>query len=308
MENSNLDEIEGFFRSISEGVRSILDFFADLLGIERREPGALKEHLADRKEQLVDRTGEILDFVNWEVVFSIPNMFSYSRLPFGFLLLYMIKYDFNVLAVGAVFAIAAVTDALDGFLAVRLNQQTYVGAFVDPFFDKIFLACCAFGFYQQIDHRIFWTLFSIEFVLLAVSVWAFFAVMMKVMKAETDIKSNYFGKTKFALECLALSFLIIGGNFFLWGLGIVVLTSLVFFWYFFRRWNWFYLTAGTVTVIAIGFLFQKLGPAKSVDFTLLAAIIFALLSAWTKIRRWLKERTNNQPTITKEVMNESRAE
>src|SRR4029077_20568275 len=43
----------------------------------------------------------------------------------------------------AIFAVAAISDFVDGFLARRLGQQSPIGAFLDPLADKL-LAGCAF--------------------------------------------------------------------------------------------------------------------------------------------------------------------
>lgn len=48
-------------------------------------------------------------------------------------------HDVNVLATLA-FALAAVTDWLDGYLARRLNQTSAFGAFLDPVADKLMVA------------------------------------------------------------------------------------------------------------------------------------------------------------------------
>jgi CDP-diacylglycerol--glycerol-3-phosphate 3-phosphatidyltransferase len=44
------------------------------------------------------------------------------------------------LAAGSVFAAAAITDTLDGYLARRLGQTTPLGAFLDPVADKLIVA------------------------------------------------------------------------------------------------------------------------------------------------------------------------
>jgi cardiolipin synthase len=41
-----------------------------------------------------------------------------------------------------VLAVSGITDALDGFLARILNQQTVLGAYLDPIADKALLASC----------------------------------------------------------------------------------------------------------------------------------------------------------------------
>jgi len=41
---------------------------------------------------------------------------------------------------GLLFAAAAITDSLDGYLARRLGQTTRLGAFLDPVADKLMVA------------------------------------------------------------------------------------------------------------------------------------------------------------------------
>lgn len=41
----------------------------------------------------------------------------------------------------AIFAVMAITDKLDGYLARRLNQTTKLGAILDPVADKLLIAC-----------------------------------------------------------------------------------------------------------------------------------------------------------------------
>src|SRR5450432_604442 len=41
---------------------------------------------------------------------------------------------------GLIFAIAAITDSLDGYLARRLGQTTRLGTFLDPVADKLIVA------------------------------------------------------------------------------------------------------------------------------------------------------------------------
>jgi len=43
-------------------------------------------------------------------------------------------------AAGTLFALAAITDSLDGYLARRLGQTTALGAFLDPVADKLIVA------------------------------------------------------------------------------------------------------------------------------------------------------------------------
>ena len=72
-------------------------------------------------------------------IFTVPNQLTLLRL--GFLPLFLISVFYEHYRVGlAVLLIAAVTDALDGFMARRLNQRTALGAYLDPIADKLLLS------------------------------------------------------------------------------------------------------------------------------------------------------------------------
>jgi cardiolipin synthase len=75
-------------------------------------------------------------FVN---VTHLPNLLSFARLilaPYIFLLLWQHNYR-NALVL---FAIAGVTDGLDGFFARRFGAGSRFGAHLDPVADKILLS------------------------------------------------------------------------------------------------------------------------------------------------------------------------
>lgn len=73
---------------------------------------------------------------------NIPNILTLLRIasiPLV-LVLYYLPFGWGNWASAAVFAFAAVTDWLDGFLARQLNQTTPLGAFLDPVADKLMVA------------------------------------------------------------------------------------------------------------------------------------------------------------------------
>jgi len=79
--------------------------------------------------------------------FNLPNTLTWLRIgliPLFVLVFYLpdglLPRPFlNLLATG-LFALAAVTDWLDGYLARRLNQTSAFGAFLDPVADKLMVA------------------------------------------------------------------------------------------------------------------------------------------------------------------------
>ncbi|HLA29567.1 MAG TPA: CDP-diacylglycerol--glycerol-3-phosphate 3-phosphatidyltransferase [Pseudomonas sp.] len=73
---------------------------------------------------------------------NIPNLLTVLRvllIPF-FILLFYLPFSWSYWAASAVFACAAATDWLDGYLARRLEQSTPFGAFLDPVADKLMVA------------------------------------------------------------------------------------------------------------------------------------------------------------------------
>jgi len=57
-----------------------------------------------------------------------------------FVLVFYFPYKWSYIASAAIFAAAAATDWLDGYLARKLNQSTPFGAFLDPVADKLMVA------------------------------------------------------------------------------------------------------------------------------------------------------------------------
>lgn len=73
---------------------------------------------------------------------NIPNLLTLFRLLLipVFVLLFYLPYKWSYLASALVFALAALTDWLDGYLARKLDQSTSFGAFLDPVADKVMVA------------------------------------------------------------------------------------------------------------------------------------------------------------------------
>lgn len=72
---------------------------------------------------------------------NIPNFLSLFRIILvPVTVVYLIDGSFFIAL--AIFTLAGITDALDGFLARVLNQKTLVGAYLDPLADKALLTSC----------------------------------------------------------------------------------------------------------------------------------------------------------------------
>jgi CDP-diacylglycerol--glycerol-3-phosphate 3-phosphatidyltransferase len=73
---------------------------------------------------------------------NIPNLLTVLRVLLipVFIFLFYLPFAWSYLAASAVFALAAITDWFDGYLARRLQQSTPFGAFLDPVADKLMVA------------------------------------------------------------------------------------------------------------------------------------------------------------------------
>jgi len=70
---------------------------------------------------------------------SLPNVLTWLRIALVpvLVLVFLLPWGWSYFACAAVFALAAGTDWLDGYLARRLGQTTHFGAFLDPVADKL---------------------------------------------------------------------------------------------------------------------------------------------------------------------------
>jgi CDP-diacylglycerol--glycerol-3-phosphate 3-phosphatidyltransferase len=72
---------------------------------------------------------------------NVPNTLTVSRLVLAVLVFVLIANEFYLWAL-VIFTIAAVTDALDGYFARLLKQDTPLGRQLDPLVDKVIVAGC----------------------------------------------------------------------------------------------------------------------------------------------------------------------
>ena len=76
-------------------------------------------------------------------MWTIPNQITLFRIILipVFVLIFYLPITWSHFGAFVVFWFAAVSDALDGYLARRLNQSSPFGAFSDPVADKLMVVC-----------------------------------------------------------------------------------------------------------------------------------------------------------------------
>jgi CDP-diacylglycerol--glycerol-3-phosphate 3-phosphatidyltransferase len=83
-------------------------------------------------------------------VFNLPNQLTAARLVLALFLFVFIEWHWWITC-AVVFAVAAVTDWLDGYLARKQGLTSTLGRNMDPLVDKV-LVCGAYIFLLPVDH------------------------------------------------------------------------------------------------------------------------------------------------------------
>ena len=74
-----------------------------------------------------------------ENIWNVPNILTLSRVFLTFVVIYMIISEFNIISIVSVFALAALTDGLDGIIARKFNLITEFGRKFDIFADRLLM-------------------------------------------------------------------------------------------------------------------------------------------------------------------------
>lgn len=144
------------------------------------------------------------------------------------------------LLAAAVFAIASLTDWLDGYLARKLDQTTELGAFLDPVADKLLVLVVSLVL-----------LVAYPVLLLPVAIIVARELVISALREWTAAKGKrvavaFTGKLKATIQMLAIIALLMledGEPRLLWllGAGLIYLSAVLALWsmgqYFYRAWH-----------------------------------------------------------------------
>lgn len=139
---------------------------------------------------------------------NIPNLLTVLRvllIPI-FIVLFYVPYHWSYTAASTVFAIAAATDWLDGYLARRLKQSTPFGAFLDPVADKLMVAVALVLLVQV--HANFWLTLPAAIIICREIVVSALREWMAEIGARAHVAVSNLGKWKTAAQMLALVILL----------------------------------------------------------------------------------------------------
>lgn len=148
-------------------------------------------------------------------IFNLANFASFVRLPLALLIIYapslMMQYVY--------FAIAALSDLADGFIARKLKETSKLGAILDPIFDRVFLIIVFIFFFTQLELPLIYIL--LFFTRDAVTITFSTLQAAFKFKKKIDIKARLVGKIVTGLQFATL-LIMMAGNLALIKIGMYV--------------------------------------------------------------------------------------
>ncbi len=145
------------------------------------------------------------------MLFNLPNLLTWLRIlaiPLLIAVFYLPErwltgYERNLVS-SILFAAAAATDWLDGYLARRLNQTSAFGAFLDPVADKLMVAAALIVLLQlgRLDAIVVFIIIGREIAISALREW-----MAKVGRGKS-MAVNFLGKIKTTSQLAAIPLLL----------------------------------------------------------------------------------------------------
>lgn len=123
-------------------------------------------------------------------------------------------YDFWMLSFG-LFAVAALTDFMDGWLARVRGEQTLLGAILDPLADKILIVSCFAVFALHDDTALAVPVWFVITMLAKELMLCIGAICVYLHMGYVEIRPTLLGKTTTAIQLLVIAWLF-ACHFFVW--------------------------------------------------------------------------------------------
>src|SRR5271167_4424007 len=143
-----------------------------------------------------------------QTYWNLPNTLTWLRILMipAILLLFNLPYWWKDPATCAAFALAGITDSLDGYYARKWGQTSRLGAFLDPVADKLIVAAALVLIVSK-DPRWFVAIVAVVIIGREIAVSALREWMAEI-GARGRIRVSIWGKYKTVLQIVGLSLLL----------------------------------------------------------------------------------------------------
>src|ERR1700675_389748 len=152
---------------------------------------------------------------NGRSLWNLPNALTWLRIlmiPAILALFYLLPFWWADPAACAAFALAGITDTLDGYYARKLGQTSRLGAFLDPVADKLIVAAALVLIVSK-DPRWFVVMMAIIIIGREIAVSALREWMAEI-GARGRIKVSVLAKYKTIMQIVGLSLLLFREDIF----------------------------------------------------------------------------------------------
>lgn len=179
-----------------------------------------EQHLSSHRDAVVPIPSRMLGY--------LPNALTISRILLipVFVAFFLTPTPERSLAAAAVFGLAALTDAVDGYLARRWGKVTNLGKLLDPFADKLLVLTALFLLvdFGRVDAWVAIVLAGREFFITA--------LRFAAAREGVTLAAEAIGKYKMILQVIAILLLIItdavaGLNFEVLGTAILLFSMVL---------------------------------------------------------------------------------
>ncbi len=157
---------------------------------------------------------------------NIPNSISLLRIALipCFVIVFYLPFEWSRASAAVIFAMAALTDWLDGYLARRLGQISKLGAFLDPVADKLMVAVVLVVLLQS--NSSIWLALPVAVIIGREITVSALREWMAELGARNKVAVSYLGKVKTASQMIAIVLLILrdaAGTLPVYELGLALL-------------------------------------------------------------------------------------
>ena len=136
---------------------------------------------------------------------TIPNMLTLLRIALipVLVVVFYLPYGWSAMAGAVIFAIAGITDWVDGYLARKMGQSTKLGAFLDPVADKLMVAA-ALVLLVELHASALFAIPAIVIISREITVSALREWMAELGK-RASVAVSYIGKVKTTVQMVAIT-------------------------------------------------------------------------------------------------------